>query len=373
MLLCAVGLTSGCTVFNREAENQKNVLKKLVDRESQSDASKSDDSEARAITDPSADSSQDSKEKVRFAGGLMLGDTDNVAFQPDEFRQTMVTLIEDQQWRSLKRTISIYPDLTMTLITEANGQNIAWSHVTIAARVLDLTWGLEGNDSWQKYVEQTAESAKKHRNFNRAEFLKLLSKDELKKAIDLKLVKSLGSSAVDLAKADALRLEGIAYLMLEDHDKSIAKLEKAYGLVYSSHPYFASHIGLMLGEAHRHAGDAENWKASWQEAVEVQSQWFEESGITDPTFWKCAAFLRPLKIEWPTPTIERLNDRLANEHLDFSNQGMQTTKQSCGHWWVFRVYSVTNPKTQFSLTKNLKRSLPVNHFAMSFNFNRPLP
>ncbi len=311
--IAAIGLIAGCSVLKQETDKKSPGILAAVNRQDQQPPS----SPSPAAPELPATFN----EEVRVGGGLMLGDTDHLAYQPTEFGLLLVEMIDQQKWNSLKHIVGVYPDLTLKLITESGGR-IPWSHIKVIAKVFDSHWRGEGEDTWQNFAEQLEANSSGSHNLasQRAEFLRLLSTNQAEQALSLRLEKSLPKNPGNLATAEVLRLEGIAYLMLEDYPRSIERLTEALQLVRSSHPYFSSHIGLLLGEAHRHSGNQHLWKQSWQGAIEIQSQWVDQRALNDPGFWKKAAFLRPVDVNWPRPVIERLKLALEKENLKFDRQ-----------------------------------------------------
>ena len=85
--------------------------------------------------------------------------------------------------------------------------------------------------------------------------------------------------------------------MNEDYENSIKSLSRARTLQEKSQPIQASHTGLLLGEAFRHAEKIEQWQESWLKAIELQSRYAVEGHLKDPAFWSKAAFLRPVSAQ----------------------------------------------------------------------------
>ena len=258
-----------------------------------------------------------SQEKVRLAGGLTLGDTDNLAFTTDALADVLSELASAEKWNSLRGLVALYPDIVTNILLESAG-SLDQSQRIAVAKLFDQQWEGSGDEGWEDFVSSTRPFIK-GKNFvqMRSEFLQLIENNQLDEALDLKLARSTAKNDSIIAQAEALRLEGIAHLMLGDHRHCISDLEEAMSLLRSSHPYQASQVGLLLGEAHRHAGQTEEWKSSWQTAIEIQSRWLAERGLGDPAFWSKAAFLRPVSTEWPSSVIRRMEHSLRDENLEF--------------------------------------------------------
>ncbi len=303
------------------------------------------------------------QEKVRFDGGVLLGNTDNLAFKPNEFSEVLVELIDQKKWNSLKHMVGNYPDITLKLLTEADSQLTPWAHLKIVARLFDTHFQGNGQSSWQQFVEHLESTSGTPQNltFARSEFLRYLTTNQPTKAISLRLDKTVNAKTDVLAKAEVRRLEGIAYLMMEDYAKSVARFSEGLKLVHESHPFVASHIGLLLGEAHRHAKNHEQWKESWQAAIEIQSIWLEQRGLVDPAFWKKAAFLRPVDTPWPKPVIRRIAAALDQENLKFDIENSRNDEAVI--WAIVATQSLHRHESQNAILAFKKSE------ALTSNFN----
>ena len=195
------------------------------------------------------------------------------------------------------------------------------SHRQLIAKQFDQRWSGNGQDHWQQFVRSSGRHGKTGDFFQtRSTFLSFLENNQIDDALDLGIGRSIGSGTPDIAQAELLRLEGIAYLLAEDFPQSTDRLSRAMQLVETNQPYQASHVGLLLGEAWRHAGQIDRWQSSWESAIEIQSRWLAERGLCDPTFWSKAAFLRPSSTAWPEDVIRRLQISLHRENLEFGSE-----------------------------------------------------
>ena len=95
MVTLGVGIT-GCSMFKADAEKSKtdilkNAFDKAMDHGNSSHVSNSKSGPA--------------SEKVRLAGGLTLGDTNNLAFTPEGLAGVLNELTEAEKWNSTRRLI----------------------------------------------------------------------------------------------------------------------------------------------------------------------------------------------------------------------------------------------------------------------------
>ncbi len=260
-----------------------------------------------------------SHEKVRLAGGLALGQTDNVAFTPEALADVFSDLIALDKRNSVRGLVALYPDVVTKILLDAAG-SLSESDKTEIAKLFDQKWKGSGNDRWESFVSSTRPVIKGTTFVqSRVEFLNLVEDDQIEAALDLKLSRTYSDASSVFIQAESVRLEGIAHLMLGDHRQSIISLNEAMSLLESTHPYHASQVGLLLGEAYRQAGRNDEWKASWRSAIDIQSRWLAKRGLSDPTFWSKAAFLRPASTDWPISAIRRLEHSLRNENLEIGS------------------------------------------------------
>ncbi len=302
-----------------------------------------------------------SHEKVRLAGGLTLGDTDNQAFTTDGLADVMSELATAEKRNSLRGLVALYPDIVTNVLLESAG-SLDQSQRIAVAKLFDEQWKGSGDDRWEDFVSSTRPFIK-GKNFIqlRAEFLQLIENNQLDEALDLKLTRSTPTNSI-IAQAEALRLEGIAHLMMGDHRQCISDLDEAMNLLRSSHPYQASQIGLLLGEANRHAGKTEDWKSSWQAAIEIQSRWLAERGLSDPAFWNKAAFLRPVSTEWPSSVIRRLEHSLRDENLEFGSD--KSTASEAVVWAIVGTQSLKRHESQNAILAFKKSEALVSTSAL---------
>jgi tetratricopeptide (TPR) repeat protein len=221
----------------------------------------------------------------------------------------------------------------------------------------------EGQDSWQQYVEQLETSGKDSPNLitARSAFEQRLVENQPADALALDLKKMVKNSSSRLAQAEVGRLEGIAYLMLEQYEDSIKCLSSALEL--TKHPFMASHIGLLLGEAYRHSGDFENWKKSWHASIEVHSHLYQQQELNDPAYWKQAAFLRPADTPWPTSVISNLQAVLAANHLHFDPT--QSANDESVVWAVIGRQSLMRRESQNAILAFKKSEALVSNRSLA--------
>ncbi|MFK7765801.1 MAG: hypothetical protein AB8B55_01070 [Mariniblastus sp.] len=336
ILLLAVAVT-GCSLFKLDSkESNADILKQVFSRKSE--ANKNSD-RLGAVVDPNSDD-----QNVRLAGGLLLGDTDNLAFSPAELTGLLEEMLESDKRNSARNLVAIYPDVVTKILMGADGQSVSWKKLAEISSLFDEQWGGDGSDRWQDFIL----SIERNPRFiaSRQEALKQLENNQPDKVIGMQLSREWGKDRAlgKLAVVEAHRLEGIAHLMLENNTKSSQHFSSAIALIQSSHPYQASQIALLVGEAHRHAGELEQWKSSWQTAIDLQSRWLSERELSDPSFWKKAAFLRPVSIKWPNKVIRRLENSLRNQNLKFSSD--QTSDDEAVVWATIGIQSLKRHESQ---------------------------
>ena len=268
--------------------------------------------------------------------------------------------------------VATYPDITMKILRDE--KHLTAAYLNRLARVYDqANQRLAGapnidteNDpqSWQAFTQfrllhdgndSKSSLRKTNKTFSELceQFQEELTQNRPAEALKLKLHKKLDGQLPLLAQCEILRLEGIAYLMREEFDQSVSRFERSRELAAKNHPYVASQVGLLLGEAYRHAGQKEKWKEAWTTAVEIQSRWVEESQIQDPAFWKKAAFLKPLDTQWPSVVVQRIQNRLRQHQLIFSGTASQISEAAV--WALIGLQSLKRHESQNAILA-LKKS-----------------
>ena len=294
------------------------------------------------------------KSDVRLTGGLQLGDTDNLAFTATELGSVLSQLFEAKKWNSLRSLVRTYPDIVAKILMADERGSLSQDQLVELAKLYDEQWRGDGQDTWLGYV-QTTQPGENPSDFAeaRARFLKLLENDEPSQALELDLGQTLEGQTSLLANAEALRLEGVANLMLGNDQASRDQLAKAMHLLKDSHPYQASQLALLLGESQRHAGALKEWKSSWKLAIDIQSRWLAQRNLQDPGFWKQAAYLRPASTPWPTSVVGRLENGLRDDNLDFGSD--QTTDNEAVVWATVGTQSLKRHEPQNAILA-LKKS-----------------
>lgn len=298
--------------------NDKNANSDVLN-ETLATKTKSPSVSSPAVPDRSIPQSTDSsKQQVRLEGGLQFGDTDNLAYTVKELTDVLNEFVEAEKFNSVRSLIKLYPDLIAQILINANGNSISWTHLVRVAKLFDEQWSRNDSKRWQNHIQNISRNRKATRLIEtQTEFLRRIEINKPNAALELHLSQLLWDDAGAITTAEVHRLEGIAYLMIEDDRRCIQSFEKSLRVLENNHPYQASRIGLLLGETHRHAGALESWKSNWEKAIDIQSRWLVERGLVDPAFWKKAAFLRPVSTEWPAVVVHRLASSLKHDNLDF--------------------------------------------------------
>ena len=155
VFLFAVWITIpvGCSLFQKDKPGQSpEILKAIEQPKADSESAKPNASESKA-------------EEVRLDGGLLLGDTENLAFQPSEFAQLIQQMIEEEQWVSIRGLLLNYPELVVRILRQ-NDQLSRAELTKIAIQFEQISSGKSGANeskpgSWQSYVEYRLKSGKR--------------------------------------------------------------------------------------------------------------------------------------------------------------------------------------------------------------------
>ena len=112
--ILSAALVMGCSILDAKLDKAKQTpLKNLVAAEPPDKSDKVENAIARG------------KNKTRFDGGLLLGDTDSVAWRPDELAKLLDELLTEEKWKSASRLISLYPDVVGKILLGENGSTVS--------------------------------------------------------------------------------------------------------------------------------------------------------------------------------------------------------------------------------------------------------
>ncbi|MDG1875756.1 MAG: hypothetical protein P8J27_17725 [Mariniblastus sp.] len=328
-------LLSGCSAFKNEPEKLKNNdLRNNVGQ-----------TERISDLDSLLKDAEPNEKSIRLSGGLTLGDTDNLAYTADELLTLLDSLLSEDKNNSARALVGLYPDIVTQLLIEANGSIYSWDRLEEIAKLFDQQWSGNGEDTWEDYI-RTVSGKGKNASFiaTREEFLNLLKNNQPERAQALKMREKFAGNRNVIIQFETLRLEGIAFLLLERHEQSSNHFSQAMQVLTDSHPYQASKIGLLLGESQRRSGSMDQWKQTWKTAIDLQSRWLSERGLSDPTFWKKAAFLRPASTPWPNQVVARLERSLLDENLQFSPD--RSTDKEAVIWAIVGTQSLKRHEAQ---------------------------
>ncbi|MEM7784262.1 MAG: hypothetical protein AAF623_12985 [Planctomycetota bacterium] len=303
---------AGCSTFQSDGTKNSDGIEKVISEIAVSQTSVQSDSQN------SGSLSKSKEQKVEFDGGLLLGKTDEVAYQPADLAKILADWMDSGKWTSTSVLVRLYPDICRRILMQENAP-LSASHLNQLAKLYDNQWSKEGTNQWMQLVKSIQTDPTTIEFFEkRSEFLQLIGSNQPEKALELRLTRGLGKAS-NLLVAEAFRLEGIAYLMLESEAKCIARFDQSVEQLVENHPIMASHVLLLLGEAQRHSQLTEDWKATWIRAVNLQSQLVATKRLKDPVFWKKAAFLRPVQTDWPNLAVAKIKDSLRFHNLEFGS------------------------------------------------------
>lgn len=308
LALLSATLLAGCSSFNSGSDAALKSLDKEVGESNDSGSEQARSSSRKKESQRNQDRSKVSK--VRLDGSLSLGDTDNLAFTTQQLASAFEELFESQQLASATTLIRLYPDLASRVMIENHSGSMTPENRTLLVNLYQQNWGLE-SPAYGKLTESYTSGSTSAVISKQKEFLELLETDKPNDALSLRL--SRQAPANDLLQAESLRLEAMAFMMLEDYQQSIRRLETAAAILTSVQPIEANRIKLLIGETKRRNDSQDGWVTSWREAVIGQSRWIESKRLADPQFWKQAAFLRPISESWPDVVIKRMQS-FADQH-----------------------------------------------------------
>ena len=249
VIVCACVVAPGCTMFKSESEESRSKTKNAFGKK-----------ESRSNVDALLKDAEPSEKAVRLSGGLTLGDTDNLAFTSSELAELLDRLLNESKVNSVRGLIGLYPDLVSKLLIGADGNRLSFKRLKEIAQLFDQQWSGNGQDTWVNYLNSISRNGQAVEFVSaRNSFLAQLQNNEPKKALALK-IRENGATRNTFAKAETLRLEGIAYLMLENHQQSSNHFRAALQLLTESHPYPSQQnriVAWRVASAFRRTGRVE--------------------------------------------------------------------------------------------------------------------
>jgi hypothetical protein len=267
--------------------------------------------------------------RVRFdGGGLLMGQSDALAYTPETLLQTVCQLAHEEQSTSITRLIRDYPDVAVEVLQSPNWTVAELPQLLAIAAVLDEF--LESPGFWSGFVsgqfDAGAEAVKVLERKRRA--WQDLENNRPQQVLEAGLSKSLSQSTHPMIKADCYRIEAIAAIMHGEPEQSLKLASLALEEIGERCPWYASKLKLLYGEFLRHADRPDDWKSVWSSAVVTHSQLLQTRKIRDPSFWNSAASLRPAGLDWPAEAIESLKQFLSSNHYPVPAVGSASNNEA---------------------------------------------
>ena len=317
--LLLAALATGCSLFPSSKSTEAR-LKTEVDRRAKEDPNL-DGRSKPSESGGKAGAGQGSGARVRLDGSLSLGDTDNLALTPEQLATAISQLLDEDKLSSARELIRLYPDITAKLMVASNPPDLTREHRDWIADNYESIWAAE-SEAFVRLKQAYRSGTLNTVLSNQSEFLNRLQNNRPEEALELRLSRQVTDN--ELLQAEALRLEGMAYLVMEEHLAASQRLQAAAELLSSVQPVEANRILLLVGETERRAGNLEKWKSAWREAVTSHANILARHDLHDPAFWKQAAFLRPLKSDWPEEIVAQLRRKLVDEGMSYD--GTESTE-----------------------------------------------
>ena len=289
-------------------------------------------------------------QKVRWdGGGVVIGETDSLAYSPDTFLKATARLIDEQRMAIVLGMVKTYPDIALQTLQETSPDTDHQMAFQMIGTFLDETWG--NGQEWQKY-SQDLQSLPKRSSEEldiRMRFWRYLKNNQPEQALKLKITKTLHREHGVMLRAEFYRLESIAGMMSGNQQASIGNLETAVELVAQPSPWFACKLQLLLGEFYRHADRTQEWKATWTDAVIANSRIARIHDKVDPQFWNRASFLRPAGLPWPNEVIDNLKSVLKQMDVAETGRSLRLTAADSVIWFAIGIEHLNRSEGQNAL------------------------
>ena len=295
---------------------------------------------------PAAENSETEKrgagQKVRWdGGGIALGDTQNLAYKPDELVRAVKELVDVNRLGAAQRLIERFPDIALEAIRTYDRFDVDGSAIQLIAAEYDKRW-IATSNGWATLVADRANAESEPDRYlsRRNEFAAYLKQMQPDVALKIDLLKHVPREAGGMIKVDAHRMVGLAYFLLENHAQAAQHFLAADAIAQRVCPLESAALKLILGECYRHQKDQRRWVDSWRSAVKMRAELSRVRGVSDPEFWKRAAFMRPARAEWPVDVGRCLHAKLTESGIEWGNDRLAETSIESLVWATIGLQSL---------------------------------
>jgi tetratricopeptide (TPR) repeat protein len=177
------------------------------------------------------------------------------------------------------------------------------------AGVYDELLEVPAQEGWRVVVEAAARRDHEVKQYaaERAQWLDYLRQGSVESLDGDRLTRQAAKTPGKMLTIDSWHLRGIARLVADRPADAVKAFQQAAALAATIDPYQSAQAGLLLSDALRRAGNAEQADRVWHETVVAAAQLTaRQPPLSDPAFWDKASYLRPVVHPWPDEVVTKL-------------------------------------------------------------------
>ncbi|MEO1130288.1 MAG: hypothetical protein AAFX05_11370, partial [Planctomycetota bacterium] len=241
------------------------------------------------------------------AGGdaELLGDVGRIALSPGALRERVRVLTSQQRLRTAATLVRGYPDVTLELLRSCNDGCGSDPAVRFISRLHDIQCMPQDADTVQAWdsvlaVRNDAPSRFDAFDEQRIKFLNMSRSGDFAGAANIRMETTVVESDPPLLRAEAWRLRGTGFFLLNDHAAAAEAFARARAAAADHSTYFNAKLALLESESRRRAGQREEAIAVWLEALRLAADLAtRQHPVRDPVLWEHAIEVRPGTTPWP--------------------------------------------------------------------------
>jgi len=243
------------------------------------------------------------------ANGLPLRDGQLTSPAVPELLRRCESLLTEKRQLSLQHEVSTRLDAALELLRGLKEEQVRTSSAVAIAGVYDELLGVPTQDGWRVVIDAAVQRDANVRQYatDRAQWLDHVRQGSFNSLDGDRLTRQAGKTPGKMLVIDSWHLRGISALVADRPADAVKSFQQAASLAASVDPYQSAQAGLLLSDALRRAGNAEQADRTWHETVIVAARLTSQNPpLGDPAFWDKASYLRPVVHPWPDEVVALL-------------------------------------------------------------------
>ena len=187
--------------------------------------------------------------QVRVGGdGYSLGDVAQSTLTPQQFADRAEELLRAQRPGAAARWVQRYPDMALTVLTDAASARVSLQVLHLIAQAHDQQTNRGPSEAgWSALVADREKNAQGYAEYDqrRSEFMTLLQNGQARDALALDPVAAVPAASTPVLRIDAWRLQGIALVLDDRPREAVEAFLAARQLAGGGHPYPLGEPGVV--------------------------------------------------------------------------------------------------------------------------------